>query len=96
MQRIVSVRRVTSRILSRQYTAPLTDMRYLINDVLHFPQHYESLGLDPDVCGKDTIDAIISESAKFAESVLAPLNDISDREGTFLNILYCQCNMKRY
>ena len=70
-------------MISRTYVAPLKDMNYLIKDVLQFPEHYQTLGLDPDICGEDTIDAIVSEAAKFAETILSPLNDISDAEGTF-------------
>lgn len=68
-------------VFCRRYTAPLTDMKYLIKDVLNFPSHYQTLGFDSDICGGDMIDAIISESAKFAEIILSPLNDVSDSEG---------------
>ena len=98
MERVIKVRHVVNRIISRSYTAPLSDMKFLIKDVLGFPKHYQSLGLETDFCGEETIDAIISESAKFAETILAPLNDISDAEGchiTNVNVIFINNNLSR-
>jgi len=54
-------------------------MRFLINDVFDFPAHLEKLGLADKTEGM--IDAVIDESAKIGEEVLAPLNEIADAEG---------------
>jgi alkylation response protein AidB-like acyl-CoA dehydrogenase len=63
-----------------EYKAPLRDMRFLMFDVLDVVSHYAKLpnceGLD-----RDMVEAIMGETAKFAENVLAPLNQPADAEG---------------
>ncbi|MGH8519609.1 MAG: acyl-CoA dehydrogenase family protein, partial [Panacagrimonas sp.] len=62
------------------YKAPLRDMRFLLNEVFHFPAHYQTLsnGKDAD---PDTVSSILDECARFCEEVLAPLNLPGDQEG---------------
>lgn len=61
------------------YQAPQRDAQFLMDELLDFPQHYEELGFSDAT--PDMIQAIFSEGAKFAENVLAPLNQVGDKEG---------------
>ncbi len=60
------------------YKAPLKDLEFVLNDVLDYPAHYQSLP-----CGEeatpDMVSAIMQECAKLAEEVLAPLNQAGDQ-----------------
>lgn len=58
-----------------EYRPPITDMLFLLQDVLGFT-HEE---LDPDTCA-----AVLEEAAKLASEVLAPLNDVGDKQGARL------------
>jgi alkylation response protein AidB-like acyl-CoA dehydrogenase len=64
------------------YTAPLREMQFLLNEVNDSSKHYAKV---PKIGGEnatpDMIDAILQESAKFSEDVLAPLNEGADRIG---------------
>jgi alkylation response protein AidB-like acyl-CoA dehydrogenase len=57
------------------YTPPIDDMQFLLHDVLGF-NHAD---LD-----RDTTEAILGEAAKLASEVLAPLNDVGDKNGSKL------------
>ncbi|HEY4530355.1 MAG TPA: acyl-CoA dehydrogenase C-terminal domain-containing protein [Luteimonas sp.] len=62
-----------------QYTAPLDDMRFVLNDVLGVQTQFARLGhadATPDV-----VDAVLEEAARFSGSVLAPLNAVGDEQG---------------
>ena len=62
-----------------QYTAPLADMRFVLNDVLDIQAQFARLGhadATPDV-----VDAVLEEAARFSGSVLAPLNAVGDEQG---------------
>jgi alkylation response protein AidB-like acyl-CoA dehydrogenase len=61
------------------YKAPLRNMRFLINEVFDYPASYAALGWDE--VSPDTVDAILDESARFCEEVIAPLNSSGDQEG---------------
>lgn len=61
------------------YKAPLTDIQFVLNDLLEYTAHYERLGFDE--LTPDLVDSIASEAAKFSEDVLSPLNRIGDQEG---------------
>lgn len=63
-----------------EYKAPLRDMDFVLNEVLHAEQHYQSLP-GCEEATPDMVAAIIEEGAKFAERVLAPLNQIGDQQG---------------
>jgi len=62
------------------YTAPLKDMRFVLNelagmgDVAKLPGYQEATS--------DTVDAILEEASKFASQVLDPLNYSGDKEGS--------------
>ncbi len=60
------------------YTAPLTDMRFLLREVTGLA----AIAQLPD-CGDatpDTVAAVLEEAGRFAAGVLAPLNSVGDRE----------------
>lgn len=61
------------------YTAPLDDLRFALESTAQLPKllgtdRYSSFDLD-------TITAVLTEAARFAESELAPLNRPGDHEG---------------
>jgi len=66
-----------------QYKAPLRDMRFLINEVLDYPQHYSTLSNGADAT-PEMVDAILEGAATLCEEVLAPLNTSGDKEGCHL------------
>ena len=60
------------------YSAPTKDMSFILHDVLNVNNE--------DIAGysdlePDFVSAILNESAKIAENVLAPLNAVGDKEG---------------
>ncbi len=61
------------------YKAPVRDMKFLLHEILGASDlaKFEQFS-EVDV---DLIDAILEESAKFSEEVLAPLNIVGDHEG---------------
>ncbi|MEO8802944.1 MAG: acyl-CoA dehydrogenase C-terminal domain-containing protein [Rudaea sp.] len=62
------------------YKAPLTDMRFVMFDLLRVQEQYARLP-GGETATRDILDAILDESAKFSEQVLAPLNAVGDSEG---------------
>lgn len=65
-----------------QYTAPVTDMQFLLHQWLKLDQHYQNIGLgDID---KDLVNEILSQGAKFSEQVIAPLNREGDEQSCAL------------
>jgi alkylation response protein AidB-like acyl-CoA dehydrogenase len=67
---------------SSHYTAPLRDMRFMINEVHDFPTHYKSLKkTGGENATPDMVDSILEESAKFASTVIAPLTVVGDTVG---------------
>ena len=61
------------------YKAPVDDVQFLLNDVLHV-ERYDNLPGFADASA-DVVAAILGEAAKFSEQVLAPLNRVGDLEG---------------
>ncbi len=61
------------------YQAPVEDVLFLLNDVLHF-EKYNNLAGFADV-PPDVVEAILNEAGKLAEEELAPLNLPGDQEG---------------
>ncbi len=61
------------------YKAPIRDMQFLLHEVLNF-ESLNGFEAYQDV-DRDLADAILEESAKFAENVLHPLNVVGDHEG---------------
>ena len=66
-----------------RYKAPLRDMRFLINEVLDYPQHYSTLSNGAEAT-PEMVDAILEGAATLCEEVLAPLNASGDKEGCHL------------
>jgi alkylation response protein AidB-like acyl-CoA dehydrogenase len=63
-----------------RYTAPLADLRFALYDVLDVESVYRRLP-GCEAASRDVIDAVLDEAARFAEHVLAPLNQSGDAEG---------------
>ncbi len=61
------------------YQAPVRDMQFLIHEVLKLQQYSDLPGYEDAT--PDVIDAILEESARFHEEVIAPLNRIGDLQG---------------
>ncbi len=62
------------------YKAPLRDIQFVMNELLDFPAHYATLP-GGEEASPEVVNAILEESAKFCENVLAPLNRVGDTEG---------------
>ncbi len=62
------------------YKVPMREMQFVMNEMLNFEAHYERLGMGEDA-SPDIVAAIMEESAKFSENVIAPLNAIGDDQG---------------
>ena len=62
-----------------QYSAPLDDMRFILDEVLDAYVQFARLG-HADAT-PDLVDAVLEEAARFASGVLAPLNAVGDRQG---------------
>ncbi len=62
-----------------EYKAPVRDIKFVMQELLHSNKHYQQLGYDD--ASEDMVDAIIAEAAKFTEQVIAPLNQIGDQQG---------------
>ncbi len=63
-----------------EYKAPLRDISFVVNELLQAENTYQSLPGYEDAT-RDLIDAIVTEGAKFAEEVVAPLNRTGDEQG---------------
>ncbi len=64
------------------YRAPLSDIRFVINELAGF-ESVRALSGNEDL-GTELVDAILDEADRFASEVLAPLNVIGDRTGCVL------------
>lgn len=62
------------------YKAPLADIRFALFDVLDIESTCSRLGFE-DV-NRELADAVLEESARFTETVIAPLNRIGDTNGS--------------
>ncbi|MFC7301238.1 acyl-CoA dehydrogenase C-terminal domain-containing protein [Cognatiluteimonas weifangensis] len=61
------------------YRAPLSDMRFVLFDVLGAEALFARLGFTDAT--RDIVDAVLEEGARFTETVLAPLNRGGDATG---------------
>ena len=64
------------------YKAPLRDMQFLLHEVFGVEDYYQSLGYNE--VNRDLVDAILTESAKFAENDLDPCRQSGDEIGAKL------------
>ena len=62
------------------YKAPIRDMQFVMQDLLNFEKHYQSLP-DYGEVNQELIDAILGEASKFSEEVLNPLDAVGDEVG---------------
>lgn len=64
------------------YTAPLDDLKFVIQHMVDFDQIQEKM--DHDDLSWDVIEAVFEEASKISSQVLAPLNPVGDEEGSKL------------
>ncbi len=62
------------------YKAPVRDMQFVMQDLLNYEKHYQSLPACDEI-NQELIDAILGEASKFSEEVVAPLNAVGDQAG---------------
>jgi len=66
--------------MTTNYTAPLADIRFELYDLLEVEKLFARLpgceGLN-----RELVDAVLDGAARFSETVLAPLNEVGDRQG---------------
>ena len=62
------------------YKAPIADIKFLIDDVFKFYDHYKKHE-EFEEASPDLVDAILQECAKFCENELLPLYQSGDKEG---------------
>lgn len=62
------------------YKAPLRDIRFLMNEVLDYPKHYQSLK-SGQLADSETVSMILESAAEYCENVIAPLYQSGDAEG---------------
>jgi alkylation response protein AidB-like acyl-CoA dehydrogenase len=67
----------------QNYKATQRDTLFVTQELLGFEAHYQHLGFEDAT--DDLIRAIYGEAAKFAENILAPLNQVGDDEGCTFN-----------
>ena len=61
------------------YKAPVRDFTFILNEVLEIDRYTNQPGFQ-DV-SSDLVDQILEEGAKFADEVIAPINNPGDKEG---------------
>ncbi|WP_202843910.1 acyl-CoA dehydrogenase C-terminal domain-containing protein [Luteimonas saliphila] len=61
------------------YSAPLRDIRFALFDVLDVESSFRHLRFED--AGRETVDAVLDEAARFCDTVLAPLNRVGDEFG---------------
>jgi alkylation response protein AidB-like acyl-CoA dehydrogenase len=66
--------------MTTHYTAPLADIRFDLYDLLDVEKVFERLP-GCESLNRETIDAVLDEAARFAQNVLAPLNQSGDQQG---------------
>lgn len=62
------------------YKAPLRDIKFLMNDVFNFQDHYKTLD-NGENADPETTDMILQGIADFAENIISPLYQPADEEG---------------
>ncbi|MBL8428366.1 MAG: acyl-CoA dehydrogenase [Dechloromonas sp.] len=62
-----------------EYNAPLTEMRFVMQELAGLDQVVSLPGCEE--ASPDVVDAILEEAGRFSREVLSPLNRVGDREG---------------
>jgi len=65
------------------YTAPVKDMLFVLEHLAHIGQIAEMPAFEE--CGLATAQAVLEESARFCQEVIAPLNVVGDRQPAHRN-----------
>ena len=65
------------------YTAPLADMRFVLDKIIGLEELAALDGLE--AASPDTVDAVLSEASRLAGEVLAPLNQIGDEQRSVID-----------
>jgi len=65
-----------------EYTAPLRDMRFLLNEVFEADKLWASMPRLAEAVDPETADAILEEAGKIAANVIAPLNRDGDEQSS--------------
>ena len=68
-----------------EYTAPLRDMRFLLNEVFEADKLWASMPRLAEAVDPETADAILEEAGKIAANVIAPLNRTGDEQSSQWN-----------
>ena len=63
-----------------EFKAPVRDIEFAMFDVLDYESHWQKLPGTEEV-NRELVSAIVEEAAKFAEQVVAPINQVGDQEG---------------
>jgi len=63
-----------------EYHAPIKEIAFVFNQLLHMEQHYQNTPGYEEVT-PDLVDAILEEAGKFTSTVLQPLNAVGDEQG---------------
>ncbi len=66
------------------YSAPLRDMHFVLHELLDVESAYKALPAYKDL-DAETINQVLEEAGKFASEVIAPLNQVGDRDGCTRN-----------
>jgi len=69
--------------MTSPYTAPITDLRFVLHEVFNVHEQLAPLGFDHATA--EIIDAVLEEAGRFASGVLAPLNAVGDQQGCTLD-----------
>jgi len=67
------------RVPMTPYRAPLADMAFVLGDVVGLSEIAALPGLAEAT--PDVVEAVLGEAGRLAGDVLAPLNEVGDREG---------------
>lgn len=67
------------------YSAPITDLRFVLHDLLEIETLYATLPGSEHVT-RELADAVLDEGARFSEQVLAPLYQSADEEGCHFDV----------
>mgnify|MGYP001203250890 CR=1 FL=1 len=68
--------------MADRYSAPLGDMRFVLNHLVDLKRLAEVEAFK--MVTPELMDQVLEEAAKFAEDVVAPLNQVGDRQGVSL------------